>query len=397
MKHVRGLLLLVFVSLVASPDALSQIAGPCDATVTSSDTVPLMTTGWSSHVRLDKFDPDLGTLTGLVITLTGTIQGQAQYESLNNKGSNITLSFSSNISVFRPGGASLITNAVPHQQFMELAPPYDGITDFGGSSGNTFPGIIAVAMSSHSSPMPISDLSLFTGVAGTGFAGTITLPVVANGTSTGSGAGIILQFMQQATATVEVRYTYNAGCNSLCNGDGGDQLGCTNCPCMNNASAGTIGGCVNSALNSARLVATGSDSVSLPPGSLSDLRFSLSGAPPAAFCVLCSGDAVEPLSLSNPCVGSASGTQAMAFDGLRCAATNIRRHGGRSADANGHVGLTTNPWGGEANPTAGIAHAGGSFVAGQTRYFQVVNRDDVTLGCMRGLNTSQAISVTFTP
>ena len=35
--------------------------------------------------------------------------------------------------------------------------------------------------------------------------------------------------------------------------------------------------------------------------------------------------------------------------------------------------------------------------AGQTRFFQLINRDDVLAVCMRGLNTSQAVEVTFAP
>lgn len=55
------------------------------------------------------------------------------------------------------------------------------------------------------------------------------------------------------------------------------------------------------------------------------------------------------------------------------------------------------PWGGEGGSPVGIAVAGGGFVSGHTRYFQVVNRDDPLAVCMRGLNTSQAAQVTFTP
>jgi len=86
-------------------------------------------------------------------------------------------------------------------------------------------------------------------------------------------------------------------------------------------------------------------------------------------------------------------------DGLRCAVTNIKRHGGRSANMLGQINDSAGPsrvWGGEAQPHGGIYSQGG-FVSGQTRYFQVTHREDPTLGCMRGLNTSQAIEVTFTP
>jgi len=130
---------------------------------------------------------------------------------------------------------------------------------------------------------------------------------------------------------------------------------------------------------------------------VNDLRFGLTGAPPTAFCILNSGDAVAPGNAANPCFGLNSGVPAVAFDGLRCAIMNTRRHGGRAADSNGDVGATNNPWGGEGGPPVGIAVAGGGFVAGQSRYFQVINRDDPMAICLRGLNTSQAIRVVFTP
>ncbi len=184
---------------------------------------------------------------------------------------------------------------------------------------------------------------------------------------------------------------------SSCNGDGGDQVGCTDCPCTNNAPVGSVGGCLNSAGTSARLVPSGSTSVSLPSGDSTDLRFGADGVPPGAFCILNSGDALAPGNMANPCFGTNSGGLSVAFDGLRCAITNTRRHGGRSADSNGDVGVTNNPWGGEGGPTVGLAVAGGGFISGATRHFQIINRDDALLSCMRGLNTSQAVEVTFTP
>jgi hypothetical protein len=44
-----------------------------------------------------------------------------------------------------------------------------------------------------------------------------------------------------------------------------------------------------------------------------------------------------------------------------------------------------------------LANQGPGFSAGQTRAFQIIYRDDVALSCMRGLNTSQAVLVTFSP
>ncbi|MEM7517556.1 MAG: LamG domain-containing protein, partial [Planctomycetota bacterium] len=72
----------------------------------------------------------------------------------------------------------------------------------------------------------------------------------------------------------------------LCNGDGGDQMGCTNCPCGNNALAGTIGGCLNQAGTSTRLLPAGSLSVSATtPG---DLSFDAIGGNPFTFAILVS-------------------------------------------------------------------------------------------------------------
>lgn len=190
---------------------------------------------------------------------------------------------------------------------------------------------------------------------------------------------------------------------SFCDGDGGDQMGCTSCPCMNDAPPGTTGGCLNSVGNSARLHACGDTSVSLPNGYPIDLAFFISGVAPSSFCILLSGDAVAPMNAMNPCFGMSSGSQAAAFDGLRCAVLNTRRHGGRNSNSLGAIGVSQstavdgNPWGGIGNPQAGIAQAGAGFVSGVTRYFQVVHRDDPLLSCMRGLNTSQALEILFTP
>ncbi len=182
----------------------------------------------------------------------------------------------------------------------------------------------------------------------------------------------------------------------LCSGDGGDQAGCTDCPCLNNSAPQTVGGCLNSAGTSTRLITTGDPSVSLPFGSSSDLSFGLVGAPPSAFCLLTSGAAVAPQGIANPCFGLNSGIRSVLFDGLRCAVQSTRRHAVRAAAMDGTVGYTTSAWGGTSNPQAGLAQAAG-FNSGQTRYFQVIHRDDPLAVCMRGLNTSQAVEVTFTP
>ncbi len=178
---------------------------------------------------------------------------------------------------------------------------------------------------------------------------------------------------------------------ALCFGDGGNQMGCTNCLCMNNAVQGSGGGCLNSAGRSTRLEGSGT-----PSATADTLRFELRDGLANGFTILYSGAAVAPGNPMNPCFGMNSGARSQLLDGLRCAIQSTRRHGGRSADANGDVGLTNNGWGGMSGPPIGLIAQGG-FAAGSTRYFQVNYREDVLLGCMRGLNSSNAFAVTILP
>ena len=84
----------------------------------------------------------------------------------------------------------------------------------------------------------------------------------------------------------------------LCNGDGGDQNGCTDCPCNNNAPEGTVGGCINQSGNSAQLVPA--DSVSVSAANPGDLSFDLIGGNPNTLAVLTSGGALAPQNAANP-------------------------------------------------------------------------------------------------
>ncbi len=176
----------------------------------------------------------------------------------------------------------------------------------------------------------------------------------------------------------------------FCNGDGGDQMGCTNCPCSNNAPVGSVGGCHNSVGRSAKLISDGSDSVTA-----ATLCFRLQRGVPGSFAMLLSGSARAPDNPLNPCftLNPGSGTRALAFDGLRCAVGAVLRHGGRAVDANGDVGTLTTSWGYCA---AGFPNHV-QFLPGHTRYFQVIYRDAGDAVCGRGLNTSQGVAISFAP
>ena len=175
-----------------------------------------------------------------------------------------------------------------------------------------------------------------------------------------------------------------------CIGDGGDQMGCTECPCINNAPAGALGGCLNSAGASALLVATGTGSLLA-----GDLRFEVEGAVPDSFAVLTSGAAIAPTNPQNPCFGMDSGVPSLSLDGLRCAVQNTLRHGGRPVASDGTVGMgVTNGWGPPDGPGGGLGASSG-FPSGLTRHFQVFYRELPGTSCLTEQNTTQAVSVTF--
>jgi len=172
-----------------------------------------------------------------------------------------------------------------------------------------------------------------------------------------------------------------------CNG-GGDGLGCTACPCGNDPASETIGGCLNSAVQSARLLPRG-----IPSASADTMSFHLKGAVPGVTAILASATNLLPQSGACP---AGSGITSAAFDGLRCIGGALRRHGGQVVDGNGRVGITNSGWGADGTTAPGLITTSG-FSVGQARNFQVIYRDQTLAGCVAGLNTSQAISVTIQP
>lgn len=184
---------------------------------------------------------------------------------------------------------------------------------------------------------------------------------------------------------------------SSCFGDGGDQMGCTDCPCGNNSPPGSIGGCQNSSgsADGAVLIAAGHASVSNPT-----LRFEGYGLVSSSLAILQAGVSLLPI---NPPCPPGSGIAPANFDGLRCVGGGAIRVGSRSATADGTVGVVNRGWGLPDGPPDGLLPCSLSIdcnptgpIVGSTRHYQIFYREDLMLGCMTGQNTSNAVSVTFT-
>jgi hypothetical protein len=173
------------------------------ASVTYADSISLSTTDWTSSVAAPLFDPSLGTLTSVSLALTGALNGTIFVENMDHSPSTVSETLSATLTLKRPDLSTLVA-AFPSYTATDSFTAYDGVLDFGGTSGVTHGPIMASASDTFVTPPPGSDLPLFTGV------GNIVLPVTAHGTSHVAGSGnLAAGFQTAAGAFVEVTYTYD--------------------------------------------------------------------------------------------------------------------------------------------------------------------------------------------
>jgi hypothetical protein len=218
--------------------------------------IPPRATNWSSTISLPKFDPSLGRLQRIDFTFVGQLTGSAQAENQSSSAAIVTLNFTCTMTLTRPDNSTIVV-ALPRQVFTDELSAYDGTLDFGGRSGVTHEHISVRHSVTVHSPPPVTDLALFTGLAGD--VGQIHLPITAAGTSTHTGPGnLTVLFMQQASAAVTVCYTYAPTVQAYCFGDGS---GGVDCPC-GNSTPGNPAGCLNSTGLGGLLTSRGTPSVS---------------------------------------------------------------------------------------------------------------------------------------
>jgi hypothetical protein len=179
------------------------------STPTQTITVPLQSTNFSVPITINKFDGSLGTLTDIVFTLSGSVQGIAKFESLDVAPSTVNTDFGALISLFRQnppvGPAILFVN--PTVSFTDAVTAFDGVQDFGGTSGQTH--LVPLTTASAG---PIIDTNAADLVAFTFPPAPVTLLMTVGGLGASSSNGpgnVVTQFTTNAEATVTVRYDYN--------------------------------------------------------------------------------------------------------------------------------------------------------------------------------------------
>jgi hypothetical protein len=174
------------------------------ASISYTDSVPVQRTNWSSSVTVPQFDPSLGTLDSIEFKLKGTVTGLARFESRDNGPTTVVMMLKAKVTLMRPDLSPLVV-VLPLVQTSDNVTAFDGIIDFGGTSGRTYDNLSGDLTDSNvlNPPGPV-DLATFVGL------GNVTLPATAEGMSFGSGSGnLVQQFMTNAGAEATVTYNYH--------------------------------------------------------------------------------------------------------------------------------------------------------------------------------------------
>lgn len=189
--------------VLASVAALGLSAAAASAaTIEFSDSVSLQSTNWAETLSVTQFDSGLGTLNSVMVTLEGSVEGEANAESLDAAPATITLDISALIEASTAALGNIGT-VLPVVSEIFNASAADGVIDFGGTAG-IMTGLLS-ASDTDSSTFTGADMAEFIG------GGDVSINVDASGESAGTGAGnLIQQFLTSAEATVTVKYDYDA-------------------------------------------------------------------------------------------------------------------------------------------------------------------------------------------
>lgn len=175
-------------------------ARPPEESITHSVSFPQTTTDWTLTRTAPRFDPALGTLTGVDVTNSAAITSGIKAESLDGEASTLSATVSGTVSLSIPGAGSVTTAPVVEAGSFAAA-PYDGIADFGGPSGHDFGSHTAAGAATA----VVSGASL-SEYAGTG---SVELVGVATAASHTTGGGNVLnKITTVASAQVILTYRY---------------------------------------------------------------------------------------------------------------------------------------------------------------------------------------------
>ncbi|HEX8204343.1 MAG TPA: choice-of-anchor E domain-containing protein, partial [Isosphaeraceae bacterium] len=173
-------------------------------TLSFSDTIPLRRTTFNTTLTVPRFDPSLGTLTGVTFTMAAHAEGTFQYENLDAEASTVMGTLRANVELRRPDNSVLVASLPASATFNVTLPAFDQMNDFGGTSGGMSPLLTGdrTETSTLTPPLSPADMATFVGT------GNIVLPVRATPSSLAVAGNVRTQFSVDASALVSVTYSY---------------------------------------------------------------------------------------------------------------------------------------------------------------------------------------------
>lgn len=199
MKLLKDILCKMAILIVFfSPWLLSASAEHIDY----CDFIPETYAGWNSNATLPKFDPDMGTLSGVDLSCEMNLSQEIMIENENPNPANFTIMLLGEMTVGLPSSESLSISF--NRSTTGNLSQYDGISDYSGSSGSKS----ITQIPTEAAIRSIADINDFLAHASNE---SIVLPVVVDAssqsmTSGRSNSGVF----SIAGAKVCVSYTYDA-------------------------------------------------------------------------------------------------------------------------------------------------------------------------------------------
>ncbi|MBK7875830.1 MAG: choice-of-anchor E domain-containing protein [Planctomycetes bacterium] len=327
---------------------------------------PPLSSPWATTIAVPKFDPALGHLTQVRITVSSSVAGTVGFENTGPSATSVSFNAGTNAVLSESNSFSLLTNPA-YEVCCTSLPAFDGTLDFAGASGHT-----DVFTFATGTGIPSWTYTIF-GPYGVdryrgpqGAPGTITFDVSATASAvTNLGPSMAATAQISYNASVLVEYAYESGPTPICNGDSTQLWG--PCPCGNFGGLGR--GCANS-VDASGAVTTASGTASISADTLQLTASSM----PNSNAIFLQGDELTD-------------TATPFGDGIRCVDGNLIRLG------------TSGIGGGNASYPAPaqlpIAVRGGVSVPG-TRYYQTYYRNAAAYCTPATFNVTNGVAVLWT-
>ncbi len=196
---MRGLRVLFIVTAVLLMAGMAS-----GATRAFSDVTGVVETGWSGELRLPKFDPAWGTLNSVTLEYGGELTASLAFESRDRRPAQITGTVQGLMRFYpTPYHAPNPFDVTKTFSQTFAATAYDGVMDFGGTSGHTYDDSNSGLHSGFTGSSDPGIKTLFSG------SGEIVIPWEVSGTAYGSGAGnLVLMTGLLASGDARVVYEY---------------------------------------------------------------------------------------------------------------------------------------------------------------------------------------------